>query len=448
MSLVEESSLQENIDSNLKQSKKRIECIDEVCKEYIKVGTTYYRITNRPAAAPGKYLGEGRDVWTKAAILEDYDRTTAREILQSMDKFIGFAVRPDHLHYERNIEGYYNLYEPLIFKPSEQAEPFPFTKQFLEHIFEEQYEIGLDYLQLLYTKPLQKLYILCLVSVERNTGKTTFLDWLRLIFDRNATKINSEDVDSKFNSDWTSKLLICIDETLIDNVKAAERLKSLSTTKVFKTEAKQKDKVETEFFGKFVFASNNVENFLPIEEGEIRYWVRYIKPLKHDIVNLLEELEKEIPAFLHHLLNRKMHTPKPLSRMWHKAEDIWTYDLEVAKNGSRSKIEQLLIETVKEYYYRFNDDLRKQGTDETWLKLTPADIAKLMATASGGRVSFNSSDITRILRKKWNLTPINSSYKFYTWIEVPDGNEKSKHILHAANEKGRYYIIPIDKLEL
>lgn len=421
--------------------------IDEICNEYVKVGTTYYRIINLPAATPGKYLGERLDVWTRTAIEDDYGKKAAREICSRMPKYKAFVVRPEHIKYQRDIEGCYNQYETLKYQPSEKAAGFPATEVFLKHIFGDQYELGLDYLQLLYMKPLQKLYILCLVSVERNTGKTTFLNWLRLVFGKNVTLINSEDVEGRFNSDWTSKLLVCIDETFIDSKKAAERIKSLSTTKTFKTEAKQKDKVETEFFGKFIFASNNVVNFLPIEEGEIRYWVRYVKPLRSDNVNLLDELEHEIPAFLYHLKNRKMHTPKPLSRMWHHPDDIWTSALEVAMNGNRSGVEQIVMDVVKEYYLDFNEDLRKQGVDSSWLKLTATDIAKLISNASGSSLKFNSADIKNVL-EKWKLFPTNSSYKFYTWIEVPDGNESSKHIAHAANKKGRYYEIPIEKLEL
>ncbi|GAA4425917.1 hypothetical protein GCM10023188_07420 [Pontibacter saemangeumensis] len=53
-----------------------------------------------------------------------------------------------------------------------------------------------------------------------------------------------------------------------------------------------------------------------------------------------------------------MHTPNPLSRMWHKPDDIWTPDLEVAMNGSRSGVEQLIIDAVKEYFLDFNEDLK------------------------------------------------------------------------------------------
>ncbi|WP_148041418.1 primase-helicase family protein [Rufibacter immobilis] len=416
-------------------------------EEYIKVGTNYFRKIIVPAATPGKYLGERLDPWKRITIMEDYDSKESKIILHKMEKYKAFVIRPEHLKYERDIEGCYNLYEPLKFCPSLVSSPIPNTLNFLGHIFGEQLEIGLDYLKLLYTKPLQKLYILCLVSDLRNTGKTTFLNWLNLIFGKNLTRINSEDIEGKFNSDWTSKLIIGIDETFIDSKKAAERIKNLSTTTVFKTEAKQKDKIETEFFGKFVFASNNVKDFLPIEEEEIRYWVRYIKPLKHDNVNFIEELEKEIPAFLRFLIDRKMHTPTPMTRMWHRVEDIWTPDLEVTIRGCKSNMEKLLVDTIKDYYYEFNDEIISRGDTDPWLKLTLNEIAELVTLANGRKAIYGISEIRKVICEKWGLQPVNSSYKVYKWVEVPDGNANTKMTLSVNAKKGRFYLIPLEKLE-
>ena len=64
---------------------------------------------------------------------------------------------------------------------------------FLKHIFQEQLEIGLDYLALLYRKPTQPLPVLCLVSHERNTGKTTFLNFVKEIFGLNVTYNKTDD---------------------------------------------------------------------------------------------------------------------------------------------------------------------------------------------------------------------------------------------------------------
>ena len=109
---------------------------------------------------------------------------------------------------------------------------FPNIKKLVSHIFGEQYELGMDYLQLLYLRPVQKLPILLLVSEERNTGKTTFLNFLKALFQDNVTFNTNEDFRSQFNSDWAGKLLIVVDEVLLSRREDSERLKNLSTTLV------------------------------------------------------------------------------------------------------------------------------------------------------------------------------------------------------------------------
>ena len=65
----------------------------------------------------------------------------------------------------------------------------------------------MDYLQLLYLQPIQKLPILLLVSEERNTGKSTFLNFLKALFQNNVTFNTNEDFRSQFNSDWAGNSL-------------------------------------------------------------------------------------------------------------------------------------------------------------------------------------------------------------------------------------------------
>jgi hypothetical protein len=59
---------------------------------------------------------------------------------------------------------------------------------------------------------------------ERNTGKTTFLRFLKMIFGKNATLYN-EDFRSQCNADWTNRLLILVDELLLN--KKEDILKSV-----------------------------------------------------------------------------------------------------------------------------------------------------------------------------------------------------------------------------
>ena len=145
----------------------------------------------------------------------------------------------------------------------------------------------MDYLQLLYLKPTQKLPILLLVSEERNTGKSTFLNFLKALFQENVTFNTNEDFRSQFNADWAGKLMIVVDEVLLNRREDSERLKNLSTAHSYK---------KVQFFAKFVLCSNN-ENFpVYIEPEETRYWVRKVSRLEKDDTSFLQKLKDEIPA--------------------------------------------------------------------------------------------------------------------------------------------------------
>lgn len=268
------------------------------------------------------------------------------------------------------------------------------------------YEIGLDYLQLLYTKPRQILPVLCLVSEERNTGKTTFLNWLTAIFGRNATINRNEDFESQFNSGWAGKLIIAVDETFIDRKKIYERIKSLSTGKTMKVEAKGQDSVDAEFFGKVILCSNNEDSFIPVDGSEIRFWVRKVIPYTKEDPHLLANfLIPEIPAFLQLLIDRTISTPHK-TRMWFSQDDIQTDALKHIVNRNKSWLEKELIEIIKEYLIDF--DLEE-------IKYTMGDLQSMLAKNGIREPQFK---LKELLTQRWNLISKNSSYTKYGYSET------------------------------
>ena len=71
----------------------------------------------------------------------------------------------------------------------------------LKHIFRgEHYEMILTYFWVLYMKPKHPLPFIGLVSAEKGTGKTKFLQFLKAIFQANAKFIDAEDISANFNS--------------------------------------------------------------------------------------------------------------------------------------------------------------------------------------------------------------------------------------------------------
>ena len=175
---------------------------------YLRIGTTYFKKSNFPTLTGDKI--ETLIPWSPELIRQDH----GKDALSKIEKFDGFICYPENRpeHYLKMVEGYYNTYHQMSKKPVPGE--INNTMVFLKHIFGEQLELGIDYLQILYLKPLQILPILCLVSKERATGKSTFLKWMKEIFELNLTYITNDSFSSNFNADWASKLLICVDEVL------------------------------------------------------------------------------------------------------------------------------------------------------------------------------------------------------------------------------------------
>ena len=347
-----------------------------------RIGTTYYKIVRQPNAA-GQLI-ERSIPWTIEAIRQDY----GKDFLANVPKYDCFCCVPSHLDYQPVIGSFKNKYSPLSHIPDEGE--WPCIESLVRHIFGEQYDLGLDYLQILYTMPLQKLPILLLVSEERNTGKSTFLNFLKLLFEANVTFNTNENFRSQFNDDWNGKLIIVVDEVLLNKREDSERLKNLSTTYNYKMEAKGRDREEVSFFAKFVLCSNN--EYLPvvIDPGETRYWVRKIPKLTTDDTTFLEKIRYEIPAFLHALTYRQLSTAEE-SRMWFDPGLIDTDALQKIIRANRNRVElelaELLLDImasmqVDTVYFCFNDilnlfDYQRVKTDRTALRKVVQDCWKL-----------------------------------------------------------------------
>jgi hypothetical protein len=279
----------------------------------------------------------------------------------------------------------------------------------------------LDYIKLLIEKPIQKLPVICLVSKERNTGKTTFLQYLKAIFGGNMTINTNEDFKSAFNSEWIAKLLIGVDETFLDRKEDSERLKNLSTARTYKAEAKGLDRIEVEFFGKFILSSNNEDGFLIIEPGETRYWVIKVRPFGKEIEKIIDKLIAEIPHFLDFILKRDLST-KNESRMWFNAKLLETKELHRVIRRSRNRIELEILSQMLSIIDEFElDEICFCINDvQDWL-------------SRKGFRAVESLQIKRILQNEWKLEPADNSLSYNRYKFLGDGT------MSEDSAKGRYY---------
>lgn len=290
--------------------------------------------------------------------------------LKKIRKYVGFTVEPDNFNYEQNVREKYNLYSefkhmPAISGKEATEKDFPWTALFLKHIFGEQYDIGLKYFKVLYEKPKQMLPILALVSSERQTGKTTFVDYLSVLFGDNATNIGSKIITGEFNTSYAYSNIICIEEATFKDFKIIDKLKMISTQKSIIVNEKNIAPFKMPFYGKLIITSNDERSFSNIDAEEIRYWVRKIPKFEgtgnHEI---LRDMKKEIPYFLKYLIEN-VEVELGFSRMVFTAEEIVTKQLKVVQSESRDenlKSVEIIIDemckantTIKEFHFTIKD---------------------------------------------------------------------------------------------
>jgi hypothetical protein len=265
---------------------------------YIRVGTDYFKVF--PKTDRYGITRKTIKPWKKDEIKQDH----GPQLLRQIHRFDDFCIEPNNISYSQSVNQCYNLYAAFSHTPhpvTVSERDIPVSIGVVRHIFGEQYVLGLKYMKLLYESPTQALPILCLISEKRKTGKTTFINWLNIIFGDNFTQINPEDLTNDFNSSYATKNLITIEETLIDKITSIEKLKALSTRKMISVNQKHVAHYMIPFFSKIILATNKEKDFMRIDSEEIRFWVRKVSSIATENTSIEQQLTYEIPKFLRFL---------------------------------------------------------------------------------------------------------------------------------------------------
>ena len=103
-------------------------------EEFIRVGTTLYKIVEQPRLSGG-YVKK-RIPWNNETLRQDY----GKDYIGSIPKYDGFCTVPEHIGYRPVIGKFLNLYEPIDHQPQEGD--FPSIRSLVEHSFGEQIRVG------------------------------------------------------------------------------------------------------------------------------------------------------------------------------------------------------------------------------------------------------------------------------------------------------------------
>ena len=401
-------------------------------EKYIRVTTDYYRLSHILNAH--KQSTPVQQLWKKGAITGDYGKTIFRYI----KKYVAFVNIPDNSEsylkeHHHNGDAYFNLYEQMKYVPV--PGDVTITMKFLSRIFQDKIELVMDYLKILYENPTQNLPVICLVSKIQETGKSTYMLWLCSIFGRNAIILGNEEFSTNFNSLYASKLIVCIDESFIDKTIIKEKIKRLTTSDSINMEAKGRDSIRMDFFGKLVLSSNTEDNFIKMDDNDNRFFVVKVPELTRQdfIPDLMDRLVEEIPAFLYLLKNRQMVYPRK-SRLWFDPKVYETDALALIKVNTRSIIQKELL--------RWFGDIFAFDEVGDQIHVTPVRLAQELEKTLK-QVTGLPSQISHILKEEWMLPQAkNSKFDFPSMIdEYSDSERMMVSRISFTKNTGTYYTI-------
>lgn len=391
-------------------------------KQYYRIGTAYYRLLPYTDV----WTGETREKlvpWSKGCIIDDF-KDKVKNPTDKIKKLDGFTFWPDNERYTRIKENKWNLYNEIKFDPAVGS--FKNIMMLLHHVFGEQIEMGLDYVQLMYQRPKQMLPILCLVSKERQTGKTTFCNFLNDLFGENCIIVGNNAFTGQFNGFLAGKILVCCDETKLadrsDTVEVTEKLKRMATERYTMIEFKGQDAQQLPNFAKFILCSNNERNFVYTDKEEVRFWVRKVGHLDAVNTHILEAIHDEIPGFLYYLNNRKLSTEER-TRAW--------FDFELLKTDALRELQEqqqpVIIQEIKE----FIEDMFA-FTRETKLCYSIADLQENIRYLQNSKAP--QTKIKLLISEHLNLTPARGRYTYTFKQNGFEGDQVSR-----LSKTGTYY---------
>lgn len=373
---------------------------------YIRVACDYFKLIRKP----NRYGGDDLSIkaWKKDEIKQD----EGKDFMRLIPKFADFTIVPDNISYSPIINNCYNLYSRFPHTPHPETvslNHIPQTDILMNHIFGDQVELGYQYMKVLYEHPKQILPVLVMVSSTRETGKTTFLNWVDMIFGENSILITPGDLSSQHNSAYATKNILLIDETFIEKSEAAEKLKSLSTAKKITVDPKFVQQYSLPFFGKIIMSTNKELDFMRVDKEEIRYWIRKVPliPEKNKNTNIEADLFAEIPKFLRYLADMPA-IDFARSRMVFTRADIATEHLVDIQNESKSWLCKELEILIEDWF---------NNNDHEEMCATAIDVKKKWFSHNS-KVDINY--IRRVMRSEIKCLPPDSTIR-YSPIYVEGG---------------------------
>lgn len=413
--------------------------------EYARIGPKYVKIIQFPTAK-GTHI-QKIIPWSTGEIKRDYVDKGIKNFFDTIPKYNAFANIPEHdkKKYKQRISDCYNLYYPLTHEPTEGK--WPTIEAFLTHVFREQYDVAIDWLYLTFVKPMQKVPAICLVSKEKNTGKSTFINLLHEIFEQNVAIIGNQELTDRFNEDYITKLIIGIEEGLVEKSLIIEKIKAWITNPTATMDIKNLNRQQVDLFAHFVWTSNSPDNFIRIDEDESRFWVRYVSKYEgEENVNMLDSMKEEIPAFLFYL--GKNHTLKyPRTGRLHFAPSVYHNEfLQRLQAESHSQLYKNIYIWIQDQFFKFNPpDTVEANKQIITLYYNLKEVIDGVYGVNGMAIK-EMQYVKKTLTTEFNLKEPQATSKVSKPIEdVDHTDENPKYINSKKINTGRWWRFDIER---
>lgn len=320
----------------------------------------------------------------------------------SLPEFDGWTNEPEHFNYRECVGGKWNLYHRIDI----HTEPGDWStlKKLWHHTYgknqveEDQTEELYDYHTVLLKWPKQIQQARILYSHTQGTAKSAVARVEQEIFKANYTKLRDSELSGDFNMLYCRSLLIHLDEPHFSQPASMQRkLRDLITSTTMNMRKMKTDHIPVPFYGKFLFTTND-SDFMPIEPGDRRYWVREVPAIKEEDKDskFLDQCIKEIPHYLHYLLHeRQMKYKEPADvTFWLPYEAISNSNaFQKMVKDSEQELETVAREIIENWFM--------SHPKEANLHFRLKDLKQLCANEMQVRYdSISNKELTVFLRDK------------------------------------------------
>jgi hypothetical protein len=388
----------------------------EDISRYFTVGTEYFK----ESSDSDQILP-----WSKAMFEKIYGTNSMP--LRMYDKF---GYKPDYLSSEFPRElGEDRKTFNMFIRPNWRLKEGDWStiKHALQHGFEDQYELALQYCAILIAYPEAKLPALWFLGPE-NKGKSAVIAIFRYLLGVDVVKkVSSKIIEGDYTDFLGASQMVIVEEA--GNWKNPENVMAnlkdwITEMQSQKINPKYGKQFESPIHAKFCFSSNN-SDAIPLTGAATRFWARMVdKEPKHIVSDYYNQIQKEMGHFAYYLVNEivpqlkvdgdgKLDTSS--GRLYFATEEYENETKIQLKTLNKTSIYEDLYDEVMSFFSRFTDesncyvDLKSIKHKMQWkYNSQPGnkEIKKCLMDEFGMKVS---NPITRPDHFYWDNSPLGDS---------------------------------------